>query len=251
VLVPVRYLLNGATIVQFHPDSVTYFHVELENAAGAAEHGILLAEGLTVESFLDTGNRSAFANGGAVVQAHPDFAAASLAIWERDACAALVTEGAELVALRSWLFARAEALGCGLTADPGLVLSIDGGQVAAHRDGEWLHLPVPAGSATLRLRSRNAVLAETLDEGTDGRRLGVGLAGLVLDGVPTLLEDRRLLAGWHQAEPGIRWTAGDAQIDVRGLRSLALAVLPAARYWITPVGTTRPGRSMRQLKSFG
>jgi hypothetical protein len=57
VLVPVRYLINGATIVQVPTDRVDYFHIELPR------HEVLLAEGLPVESYLDTGNRGGFANG--------------------------------------------------------------------------------------------------------------------------------------------------------------------------------------------
>ena len=61
VLVAARYLVNGATVVQECRDSISYYHVELE------QHGVLLAEGLATESYLDTGNRDAFANEGAVV----------------------------------------------------------------------------------------------------------------------------------------------------------------------------------------
>ena len=57
VLIPVRYLINDATIAQEPMDAVTYWHVELP------EHGVLLAEGMPAESYLDTGNRGAFANG--------------------------------------------------------------------------------------------------------------------------------------------------------------------------------------------
>ena len=56
VLIPVRYLVNGATIAHRRRDNVCYYHVEL------AAHGILLAEGLPAESYLDTGNRVAFEN---------------------------------------------------------------------------------------------------------------------------------------------------------------------------------------------
>jgi hypothetical protein len=67
-LIPVRYLVNGASVVQVRCDVITYWHVEL------AEHAEILAEGLPCESYLDTGNRAAFANGGVVRQLHPDFA---------------------------------------------------------------------------------------------------------------------------------------------------------------------------------
>jgi hypothetical protein len=58
MLVPVRYLLNGASIAQVEVPGVQYWHVELDR------HAVILAEGLAAESYLDTGNRSAFASGG-------------------------------------------------------------------------------------------------------------------------------------------------------------------------------------------
>ena len=53
-LIPVRYLINGASIIPVACRAVEYFHVELET------HGVLLAEGLLTESYLETGNRAAF-----------------------------------------------------------------------------------------------------------------------------------------------------------------------------------------------
>jgi hypothetical protein len=55
VLIPAQYLVNGSTIARQPAATVTYWHVELP------AHGVLLAEGLPCESYLDTGNRSAFA----------------------------------------------------------------------------------------------------------------------------------------------------------------------------------------------
>jgi T5SS/PEP-CTERM-associated repeat protein len=55
-LVPVRYLINGTTITQHAVPETTYYHVEL------ASHALLLADGLPAESYLDTGNRAAFAD---------------------------------------------------------------------------------------------------------------------------------------------------------------------------------------------
>ncbi|MCX7384141.1 MAG: Hint domain-containing protein, partial [Alphaproteobacteria bacterium] len=78
VLIPVRYLVNGTTIRQEAVAEVTYLHVELPS------HDVIYADGLAVESYLDTGNRAAFANGSPVVAAHPDFA---LRVWEAEACA--------------------------------------------------------------------------------------------------------------------------------------------------------------------
>jgi hypothetical protein len=103
-LVPVRYLINGASIVQEACESVTYWHVELDG------HDVLLAEGLACESYLDTGNRAAFGNAPDVVALTPDFAAAQTAraVWAAGGCAPILTDPAEatLRALHLRLLAR-------------------------------------------------------------------------------------------------------------------------------------------------
>ena len=59
-LIPARLLMNGATIMRDeHVTAVTYFHIETD------QHSILLAENAPAESYLDTGNRGIFENGGA------------------------------------------------------------------------------------------------------------------------------------------------------------------------------------------
>ena len=95
-LIPVKYLVNGTTVTQVAVESVTYFHVEL------ARHAVLLAEGLPAESYLDTGDRSDFANGGGVVRLHPEFASLRR---EAEACAPLVITGPVLEAVRDRLAA--------------------------------------------------------------------------------------------------------------------------------------------------
>src|SRR6185312_15706459 len=84
VLIPVKYLINGRSIRQVRRTRIDYFHIELPR------HDILLAEGLAVESYLDTGTRRHFANGGVPVALHPDFS--SLA-WEAGGCAPLIVTG--------------------------------------------------------------------------------------------------------------------------------------------------------------
>lgn len=51
VLVPIHRLVNGTTIRQVTAPDVTYYHVALDN------HGVLFAEGLPAESYLETGGR--------------------------------------------------------------------------------------------------------------------------------------------------------------------------------------------------
>ena len=97
VLIPVKYLINGTSIVQTPVDTVTYYHIELER------HDVVFAEGLPTESYLDTGNRANFANGGEVMRLFPDFANHGLNapyVWEALGCARLVVTGAELARVR-------------------------------------------------------------------------------------------------------------------------------------------------------
>ena len=56
VLVPIRHLLNGCTVVQEPVAEVVYYHLEL------TAHDVILAEGLPCESYLDTGDRAAFSD---------------------------------------------------------------------------------------------------------------------------------------------------------------------------------------------
>lgn len=102
VLIPVRYLVNGTTI---RPDAeqtqVHYLHVEL------ARHGVLYAEGLPVESYLDTGDREAFTRADAA--APPPPAGAVPSIWEAQGYAPLAVAGPRVAAARARLAARAVA----------------------------------------------------------------------------------------------------------------------------------------------
>lgn len=106
VLIPVKHLVNGTSIRQITPETVQYFHVEL------AEHAVIFAEGLAVESYLDTGDRSAFLEAEGVTALHP--------VWGRDrpdavlarealAYAPLRVTGSDVARLRAHLAARAES----------------------------------------------------------------------------------------------------------------------------------------------
>jgi collagen type I alpha len=93
VLIPIKYLLNSDTVHRVPTREVTYFHIELE------QHDIVLAEGLPVESYLDTGSRTAFANGGGAIQLHPGFASSddqTSLRWEADGCAPLAVSGPQI-----------------------------------------------------------------------------------------------------------------------------------------------------------
>jgi T5SS/PEP-CTERM-associated repeat protein len=93
VLIPVKLLIDGAAIAQVPRDCVTYFHVELPH------HAVILAEGLPVESYLDTGDRAKFVDA-TVTTRHSNFAVWT---WEMEGCAMLVVTGPTLNKTRRWL----------------------------------------------------------------------------------------------------------------------------------------------------
>jgi hypothetical protein len=215
VLIPVRYLVNGASIAVAPRRHVTYRHVELPT------HDVVLAEGLPAESYLDTGNRAAFENGGTTVMLHADFARG---VWEAEACATLVLDGEPVEAVRRRLVARLPELGHDITADPGLRLLAGDTALKPRRDGAWLTLAMPADATVLRLVSRWAVPMELDPTTTDTRRLGVCVQAVKFDGVAVKLDDARLAAGWQAAEPGLRWTDGEGAIDVAGVGVVELCL---------------------------
>jgi hypothetical protein len=226
VLIPVRYLLNGRTVVQERRRTITYWHVEL------ASHDILYANGLAAESYLDTGNRHAFENGGPAVQLHADFARAA---WDERACAALVLEGPALEAGRRHVLAQAEALGHALTREPDLRIVARGAELRPEAFGGWLVATLPAETRSIRLLSRSAIPAETGANSGDHRRLGVAVARLTLDGTPIPLDSTALGAGWHEVEmgadgPAWRWTDGDAKIATGG-GFLVIELAMTETYW--------------------
>lgn len=83
-----------------------YYHL------GLSTHDVVLAEGLAGETYLDTGDRMAFANGGAR-QLHPDFGQPlGFPYMMREAFGypPLRIVGAEVERVRAWLEARAGML---------------------------------------------------------------------------------------------------------------------------------------------
>jgi len=99
VLIPAKLLVNGTSIAQVKRATVTYYHVELP------DHVVILAEGLPVESYLDTGDRTNFGTNAGVIRLHPDFGARLgpdvAMIWEMRGAAPLVMTGPALVAAQT------------------------------------------------------------------------------------------------------------------------------------------------------
>ena len=232
VLIPVRYLLNGRTVLQESVSFVTYFHVEL------ASHAVLLAEGLPCESYLETGNRTSFANGGAAVAIRPDFARD---IWAAQGCAELVLGGARVTAVRDRLLRRALALGHQVSRDAELIVQIDGRCERVLQDGRGFHVRIPPMARVARVSSRSWVPGFMHAAETDMRILGVAITNIRLSGTAVALDDGRLSSGWHVAEPGWRWTDGAAAICLSGETDLSFDVAMAGDYWCAQAGAEAGG----------
>jgi T5SS/PEP-CTERM-associated repeat protein len=190
-LIPIRHLINDATVTQEARDEVDYWHVEL------AQHDVLLAEGLPAESYLDTGNRHCFSDG-TVEALHPTFGMTADDAWANDACAPLVEGGPTLAAMRAHLADRAALLGCPVSAGLEITLGAAGCFSAA----------VPPNVPAFRLVSASA------RHGGDHRLLGALVTGLRIDGTAVSLADSRLIRGFHEVERHgtklVRWTDGAA-----------------------------------------
>lgn len=251
-LVPAKSLINGMTIVQERAlPAVHYFHVEVD------PHAVLLAEGLPVESYLDTGNRAYFENCGAALVLHPEFTInAGLKAWETHACAPLTVQPEAVQPIWQRLAERAEAMGFSApqletTQDPDLHLVADGRTIRpmAARDGRYV-FALPAGCDSVRLVSRASIpsdLAAWLD---DWRPLGVAVTGLTArtpDGQQLIPADHPgLVRGWHAVETDgattWRWTAGNAELALDlgdGPVIVEVQVCNTARYIVEPVQQER------------
>ncbi len=225
-LVPAKCLVNDMTIVRERdlPD-VEYYHIETR------EHSIILAEGLSAETYLDTGNRAIFENAGAALILHPEFHInAGLRQWATDSCAPLADEAATIEPIWHRVAERARMQGYvpparPVTADSDLRLRVGGrsfAPVALAPDRAVFALP--GGLAgDMVLTSRHASPADQAAWRNDHRRLGVAVQRIVLRSGPqerVLSMDHPALAGgWHAIEgagaDAWRWTDGAGRIRLQ------------------------------------
>jgi hypothetical protein len=232
-LVEAKTLVNGATILwDKSRRAVTYHHIEL------AEHDVVLAEGIPAETFLDSGNRKMFE--GDAVQLHPDFASDR----EDRSCAKLLLEGPVLMAIRQKLLERALRLGFAQTAEADLTIQA-GNRVLAPsgRLGQTIRFTLPAGCTSVTLLSSTGVPAETGADASDRRVLGAAVASLALtaeNGRQSIDLNHPGHTGFHDAEPGHRWTNGAAKLALpayEGQAILDITLTGQAVRWVNPAAT--------------
>ena len=211
-LTPIRMLVNRRSIVIDRSiPSYDFHHVELE------AHGILLSEGLTTESYLDTGNRDLFIDQPDGISVRRDLAIA----------APLAVVRMMVEPLWNRLADRAHDLGlednqtiAAVTDEPDLRLLLDTGlELTAWSHSKQRHMfRIPRHARPVRLLSRSSMPSEAIGPFVDDRRrLGVAVDKLVLwNGLNDTLVPLAQLTpdGWHEAEGVIRWTNGDAALDL-------------------------------------
>lgn len=258
VLIPASALVNGATIAQVDADEFTYWHVELES------HDILIANGLPVESYLEMGNRSFFAEECVVdLGGLPD----STTLTHADFCRPFFADGPIVEAVRARVAAQAESLGWQRSHDMNMHLIVDGVRADPDIAGGLARFLLPASAKEVWLGSDTFVPRQW---GTaDPRTLGVALTSLhVSDGLTCSrdipIDHPELVSGLHpnEARDGAswRWTTGRLPVassfwsDCRTHVFLTIAFDPtAASRWIAPenVGSTSPSmdRPARQVEA--
>jgi hypothetical protein len=214
VLIPVKHLINGSSIAQIAVDEVAYFHVELDR------HDVLLAEDLPVESFLDTGNRAAFANHDGPVMLHPHFEHTGDGLslmWEAFGYARLMVDGDEVRRVRERLALRMDQYDT-VTA-PDLFLAAGASLLRPLTGGDGcMRFHLPRGSAEVVIHSRDAAA------GTAGRAVSVPIGAARFLGGDGSAHDVALdrladAGGWYPLERRaggreIRWTNGAARLAV-------------------------------------
>ncbi len=211
-LVPARMLVNGGSVIVDRSLPVyDFFHIELDT------HGILLAEGLHAESYLDTGNRDLFVDGNAGVSVGHDLPMAAPLVVARDLVEAIWDRLADRARLLGF---PCSDIAPALTDQPNLRLLLEDGREldACWHDAERHMFHIPRNARPVRLLSRSGVPAEIIGPFVDDRRtLGVAVGKLVLwTGLQDVVVPTGApgLGGWHTEEGTHRWTDGQAELDL-------------------------------------
>ncbi len=101
-LVPAKALVNRMSVTQENWQSVSYYHIELD------QHAVIFAEGTPVETYLETGNRDCFENANLPMALHPDFGQDFQAMREAQSCAPFLDDDGPIIRrLRTAMLDRA------------------------------------------------------------------------------------------------------------------------------------------------
>ena len=208
-------------------------------------HDLLIAEGAAAESYLDTGNRGAFANGGEPMALHPVFTDGQTGRAGRS-CAPFLDDPADVEPIWRRVAARAAASGfaspvpVALVSDPALLIASGG------REFQPVHVAtgrsifaLPMLHGPIRLVSRATAPSTLRPWVSDRRTLGVAVFRIVVHRGPeteVIPPDHPVMTdGWWEAERNDatvwRWTNGDALLPVDGGEPLLLEV-----EFVTPDG---------------
>jgi hypothetical protein len=208
---PIKVLQNGKTIVQQQRATVEYWHIELD------QHDIILAEGLPAESYLDTGNRTGFVNGGAFIEAHPDFKPKHWA----ETCLPLVQDGPEVARTKTLLIERLKALGYVTTSEADLHVIADGKRIEPIELGAMrFAFMLPPACCDIRLMSRTFIPAHTRAASTDTRSLGLCVNRLQINGddVPSTTKQLLLATGGTTSKGALVSTINAGRVAIRRCR---------------------------------
>ena len=254
-LICARQLVNGTTIRQETGwTAVDYYHVELD------QHAILFAEGLTAESYIDTGNSSFFANSGEPTMLHPDLTDKSAyPTREAGSCAPFVWDAESVQPIWQRLADRAAEFGRPVPAqatstDARLHLVAKGRAIKPIYDNAGLAIfALPRGASEVRLVSRAARPTDARPWLEDRRTLGVRVARIVLrsaDDVREVPMDHPELAdGWWAVERNgqamSRWTNGEAVVPLPAMRGDTLLEIHLAGAMTYVVAAAPGGQAER------
>ncbi len=237
VLVPVKLLVNGATILRERGCvAITYYHVELDR------HDILVAENVAVESYIDTGNRGMFEHAQGTPRRDPVFGRGSR--WDASAYAPLCLGGATLREIRREQQERAVALGYAARTLTDVALWGESGKLTRLGGADEAPVFRLAGQGgRIAIRSPRFVPAEfsvggDTEDSADERLLGIALRGIRLDAA-TVAVQRLAVAGFYpRAGNDIAdWTDGNAEIEVPGgIAAIALDIAALPMGWLSPSG---------------
>jgi Hint domain len=255
MLICILQLVNGSTIrTERAWTAVDYYHVELDL------HAVLLAEGLPVESYIDTGNRGFFSNSGEPPVLHPDLTdEADCPTREAGSCARLVWDEASVQPVWQRLADRASVIGRpatqrATTTDADLRLLADRRPVKpVFSDSDRVIFVLPRDAHEVRLVSRAQSPTEARPWLDDRRRLGVRVKRILLRGADETheipVDHLDLTRGWwaiqRDGQMMSRWTDGEAVVPLPAMSGhvmLGIYLAGSMTYAVNAAPEAAPGR---------